>query len=222
MRTARMATPRSRRTSGPRARLHGPTRPAPDSDSGRSEASSAVRFLAEFWQEVDSFVLSLHAALAEKVRALGRPAIIGRNTKFTRTGALADELVFLDVVGFLADRLLELLRCARLYLLFGRAALGGAVRQASAGVEDGGVKAPDGCSHVQVLSGAHLAISNDRILVFDESDAKPLLGAPGWAGVNPIALPHCVAPRKSWEAVDYGGTPIGYTKDSGTGAYRLP
>jgi hypothetical protein len=43
------------------------------------------------------------------------------------------------------------------------------------------LKAPEGCSHVQVLSGAHLAVPNDRILELDESDAKPLLGAPGWA-----------------------------------------
>ena len=43
------------------------------------------------------------------------------------------------------------------------------------------LKAPEGCSHVQVLSGAHLAVLFDRILELDESDAKPLLAAPGWA-----------------------------------------
>jgi hypothetical protein len=42
------------------------------------------------------------------------------------------------------------------------------------------VKAPVGCSHVQVLSGAHLRVPADRILELDESDAKPLLRAPGW------------------------------------------
>ena len=39
------------------------------------------------------------------------------------------------------------------------------------------VKAPEGVSHVQVLSGAHLVVPNDRILESDESDAKPLLAA---------------------------------------------
>jgi hypothetical protein len=34
--------------------------------------------------------------------------------------------------------------------------------------------------HFQVLSGAHLVVPNDRILELDESDAKPLLAAPGW------------------------------------------
>jgi predicted phage terminase large subunit-like protein len=42
------------------------------------------------------------------------------------------------------------------------------------------VKAPEGVSHVQVLSGLHLVVPNDRILELDESDAKPLLRAPGW------------------------------------------
>ena len=42
------------------------------------------------------------------------------------------------------------------------------------------VKAPEGCSHVQVLSGAHLVVPNDRILELDESDARALLRAPGW------------------------------------------
>ena len=42
------------------------------------------------------------------------------------------------------------------------------------------VKAPEGASHVQVLSDAHLIVPNDRILELDESDAKPLLRAPGW------------------------------------------
>ena len=42
------------------------------------------------------------------------------------------------------------------------------------------VKAPVGCSHVQVLSGAHLVVPYDRILELDESDAKPLLRVPGW------------------------------------------
>ena len=42
------------------------------------------------------------------------------------------------------------------------------------------VKAPEGVSHVQVMSGAHLVVPNDRILELDESDAKPLLTAPGW------------------------------------------
>jgi hypothetical protein len=42
------------------------------------------------------------------------------------------------------------------------------------------LKAPEGASHVQVLSGAHLAVPNDRILELDESDAKGLLRAPGW------------------------------------------
>ena len=41
------------------------------------------------------------------------------------------------------------------------------------------VRAPDGVSHVQVLSGAHLVVPADRILALDESDAKPLLAA-GW------------------------------------------
>jgi len=39
------------------------------------------------------------------------------------------------------------------------------------------VKAPEGVSHVQVLSGAHLVVPADRILELDESDAKPLLAA---------------------------------------------
>ena len=42
------------------------------------------------------------------------------------------------------------------------------------------VKAPEGVSHVHVLSGAHLVVPYDRILELDESDAKPLLRAPGW------------------------------------------
>ena len=42
------------------------------------------------------------------------------------------------------------------------------------------LKAPEGVSHVQVLSGAHLVVPNDRILELVESDAKPLLRAPGW------------------------------------------
>ncbi len=42
------------------------------------------------------------------------------------------------------------------------------------------VKAPENCSHVQVLSGAQLGVPNDRILELDESDARPLLAAPGW------------------------------------------
>jgi hypothetical protein len=42
------------------------------------------------------------------------------------------------------------------------------------------VKAPENVSHVQVLSGAHLVVPNDRILELDESDAKPLLTAHGW------------------------------------------
>ena len=42
------------------------------------------------------------------------------------------------------------------------------------------VKAPEGVSHVQVMSGAHLVVPNDRILELEESDAKPLLRAPGW------------------------------------------
>ena len=42
------------------------------------------------------------------------------------------------------------------------------------------VKAPQGCSHVQVMSGAHLVVPNDRILELDESDAKALVRAPGW------------------------------------------
>ena len=43
------------------------------------------------------------------------------------------------------------------------------------------LKAPEGVSHVRVLSGAHLVVPYDRILELDESDAKPLLSAPGWA-----------------------------------------
>jgi predicted phage terminase large subunit-like protein len=42
------------------------------------------------------------------------------------------------------------------------------------------VKAPEHVSHVQVLSGAHPVVPTDRILELDESDAKPLLRAPGW------------------------------------------
>ncbi len=45
------------------------------------------------------------------------------------------------------------------------------------------LKAPQGVSHVHVLSGADLVVPNDRILELDESDAKPLLSAPGWARV---------------------------------------
>jgi hypothetical protein len=30
------------------------------------------------------------------------------------------------------------------------------------------------------MSGAHLRVPADRILELDESDAKPLLRAPGW------------------------------------------
>jgi hypothetical protein len=41
------------------------------------------------------------------------------------------------------------------------------------------LKAPEGVSHVQVLSGAHLVVPADRILELNESDAKPLL-AVGW------------------------------------------
>jgi hypothetical protein len=43
------------------------------------------------------------------------------------------------------------------------------------------LKAPEGVSHVHVLSGADLVVPYDRILELDESDAKPLLSAPGWA-----------------------------------------
>jgi hypothetical protein len=43
------------------------------------------------------------------------------------------------------------------------------------------LKAPEGCSHVQVPSAGHLVVPNDRILELEESDAKPLLAAPGWA-----------------------------------------
>ena len=39
------------------------------------------------------------------------------------------------------------------------------------------LKAPEGVSHVQALSGAHLVVPADRILELDESDAKPLLAA---------------------------------------------
>ncbi len=42
------------------------------------------------------------------------------------------------------------------------------------------MKAPEGVSHVQVLSGAHFVVPADRILELNESDAKPLLAAPGW------------------------------------------
>ena len=42
------------------------------------------------------------------------------------------------------------------------------------------VKAPEGVSHVHVMSGVQLVVPNDRILELDESDAKPLLRAPGW------------------------------------------
>ena len=42
------------------------------------------------------------------------------------------------------------------------------------------LKAPEGVSHVHVLSGADLVVPYDRILELEESDAKPLLSAPGW------------------------------------------
>ncbi len=43
------------------------------------------------------------------------------------------------------------------------------------------LKAPEGVSHVHLLSGADLVVPYDRILELEESDAKPLLSAPGWA-----------------------------------------
>ena len=47
------------------------------------------------------------------------------------------------------------------------------------------MKAPEGCSHVQVMSGVHLVVPNDRILELDESDAKALAeGARLCAGVS--------------------------------------
>ena len=42
------------------------------------------------------------------------------------------------------------------------------------------VKAPENVSHVQVMSGLHLVVPNDRILEVDEDDAKPLLRSPGF------------------------------------------
>ena len=42
------------------------------------------------------------------------------------------------------------------------------------------LRAPIGCSHVRILSGPELVIPADRLLTLAESDAKPLLGAPGW------------------------------------------
>ncbi len=49
------------------------------------------------------------------------------------------------------------------------------------------LKAPEGVSHVQVLSGAHLVVPNDRILELDEFDAKPLLARRLDAGVRAVS-----------------------------------